>query len=217
MTPREQQLIRNSEILRKYIPEFAVSQIAHWIIEFDFKLKIKKERSTKLGDYMSPHNGLNHVITINYNLNQFSFFITLVHEIAHLVTYNRYKNSVLPHGKEWKQAFKELMLPFLVPENFPLDVFYALRKYIENPAAASCSDATLMRTLKLYDSKDTNGHLILLEHLPYRTQFLYNGSRIFEKGEKLRKRFRCKEISTGTMYLFSALAEVEIFENNFHQ
>ena len=28
------------EILRKYIPEFAVHQIAIWIIEFDFKLKI---------------------------------------------------------------------------------------------------------------------------------------------------------------------------------
>ena len=187
-------------------------QIAVWIIEFDFKLKITKERSTKLGDYTSPHDGLNHTITINHNLNPYSFFITLVHEIAHLKTYNEYRNRVLPHGEEWKQSFRDLMIPFLSTDKLPIDVLYALRKYLQNPAAASCSDDTLMRTLKLYDTQDTNGHLILLEHLPYRTHFLYNGSRIFEKGEKLRKRYRCKEISTGTVYLFSPLAEVEAFE-----
>lgn len=212
MNPREQQIARNSEILRKYIPEFAVPQIAVWIIEFDFKLKITKERSTKLGDYTSPRDGLNHTITINHNLNPYSFFITLVHEIAHLKTFNHHRNRVMPHGEEWKQSFRELMSPFLSTDNLPLDVLYALRKYLQNPAAASCSDTTLMRTLKLYDTIDTNGHLILLEHLPYRTHFLYNGSRIFEKGEKLRKRFRCKEISSGAVYLFSPLAEVEVFE-----
>lgn len=212
MNLREQQIQRNSEILRKYIPEFAVPTIAIWIIEFDFKLKITKERSSKLGDYTSPQNGMNHVITINHNLNEYSFFVTLVHEIAHLKTFNQYRNRVMPHGEEWKQSFRDLMMPFLSTDNLPLDVLYALRKYLQNPAAASCSDATLMRTLKLYDTNDTNGHLILLEHLPYRTHFLYNGSRIFEKGEKLRKRFRCKEISSGSVYLFSPLAEVEVFE-----
>jgi len=212
MNLREQQIQRNSEILRKYIPEFAVPTIAIWIIEFDFKLKITKERSSKLGDYTSPQNGMNHVITINHNLNEYSFFVTLVHEIAHLKTFNQYRNRVMPHGEEWKQSFRDLMMPFLSTDNLPLDILYALRKYLQNPAAASCSDATLMRTLKLYDTNDTNGHLILLEHLPYRTHFLYNGSRIFEKGEKLRKRFRCKEISSGSVYLFSPLAEVEVFE-----
>jgi SprT protein len=209
MNPRELQIQRNSEILKKYIPEFAVSQIAIWIIEFDFKLKITKERSTKLGDYTSPRDGLNHTITINHNLNQYAFFITLVHEIAHLHTFNKHRNTVAPHGEEWKHSFRVLMTPFLNTDNLPLDIFYALRKYLQNPAAASCSDMTLMRTLKLYDSNETNSHLILLEHLPYKTHFVYNGSRVFEKGEKLRKRFRCKELSTGSVYLFSPLAEVE--------
>lgn len=213
MSLREQQIQRNSDILKKYIPEFAVPQIAIWIIEFDFKLKITKERSTKLGDYTSPRDGLNHTITINHNLNQYSFFITLVHEIAHLHTFNKHSNTVAPHGQEWKESFRVLMTPFLSTDNLPIDVLYALRKYLQNPAAASCSDDTLMRTLKLYDTNDTNGHLILLEHLPYRTHFLYNGSRIFEKGEKLRKRYRCKEISSGAVYLFSPLAEVEVFES----
>ena len=96
---------KNSEILRKYLPEQSVEQIAIWIVEFDFKLKIKKERSTRLGDYTSPRNGQNHLITINHNLNKYAFLITLVHEIAHLVTFNQHKDRVNPHGAEWKHNF----------------------------------------------------------------------------------------------------------------
>ncbi len=177
--------------------------------ECDFKLKITKERSTKLGDYTAPHNGLNHTITINHNLNQSSFFITLVHEIAHLKTYQHYKNRVAPHGQEWKQAFRELMIPFLNTENLPLDILYATRKYLQNPAASSCSDVTLMRTLKLYDKLAHDNCLVLLERIPHKTHFIYNG-RVFEKGDQLRKRFRCQEVGSIAIYLFSPLAEVEL-------
>ena len=67
MTLREQQFNKNCDVLKKYIPETAVNVIAIWIVEYDFKLKIKKERSTKLGDYTSPQKGGNHVITVNQN------------------------------------------------------------------------------------------------------------------------------------------------------
>ncbi len=210
MTPRELQLQRNSEILKKYIPEPAVPLIARWIIDLDFKLKIKKERSTRLGDYTSPRNGSNHQITINYNLNKYAFLITLVHEVAHLVTFEKYRNKVLPHGVEWKRAFMELMQEFMNTEVFPVDVLYALRKYMQNPGASSCSDATLLRTLKLYDTHESEK--IFLEYLPHNTVFLFNGERIFQKGEKIRTRFRCTEVSTGHVYLFNALTEVEVFE-----
>lgn len=211
MTPREHQIARNSEILKKYIPEFAVATIAQWIIEFDFKLKITKERSTKLGDYTAPHSGLNHTITINHNLNQYSFFVTLVHEIAHLKTYQHFKNRVAPHGQEWKHFFRELMTPFLQTEHLPLDILYAIRKYLQNPAASSCSDVTLMRTLKLYDKMEEQSTLFL-ERLPYKSHFVFNG-RVFEKGEKLRKRYRCMEVVNQAVYLFSPLAEVEMISN----
>lgn len=73
MDLRAIQFQRNSEILKKYLPEQAVPLIAEWIVVHDFKLKIKKERSTRLGDYMSPQNGMNHAISINHNLNKCSF------------------------------------------------------------------------------------------------------------------------------------------------
>ena len=209
MDLRAVQYQKNSEILKKYLPEQSVTLIAQWIVEFDFKLKIKKERSTRLGDYTSPRAGANHTITINHNLNKFAFLITLVHEVAHLVTYNKHKNSVNPHGREWKQNFQQLIQPFLNTDIFPLEVFSALRKYMQNPAASSCSDVNLLRTLKLHDE---NSDTVFLEYLPLNAMFLYNGSRVFQKGERIRKRFKCKEITTGMTYLFNPLVEVEFFE-----
>ena len=209
MDPREFQFRRNSEVLLKYLPEASVSLIARWVVEFDFKLKIKRERNSRLGDYTPPRKGMNHLITINHNLNKYSFLITLVHEIAHLQTYNQHKNTVNPHGKEWKLNFRELMQPFLNTDIFPLEVFSALRAYLQNPAASSCSDHTLLKTLKLHDETDDK---VLLEYLPKNAVFLYNGSRIFRKGEQLRKRFKCTELHSGSVYLFNALTEVQLFE-----
>jgi SprT protein len=211
MTARELQYQKNCDVLRKYIPEPAVVAVANWIVEYDFKLKIKKERSTKLGDYTSPQNGMNHVITINHNLNTYSFLITLIHEVAHLTTYNKFRDRVAPHGVEWKTEFKNLAVPFLTTEIFPIDVIYALRKYLQNPAASSCSDTQLLRALKSYDE---NSDYVFVEHLPYKSLFLYNSGKVFEKGERIRKRFRCVEVETGTVYLFNPLTEVELFESN---
>lgn len=209
MDLRALQYQKNSEILKKYLPEQSVEIIARWIVEYDFKLKIKKERSTRLGDYTSPHGGLNHTITINHNLNKFSFLITMVHEVAHLVTYNEYKHSVNPHGMEWKMNYKKLMQPFLTTDIFPLEIFAALRKYMQNPAATSCSDVQLLRVLKLYDE---DSDTLFVERIPAGTLFLYNGDKVFRKGERIRKRFQCIEIKSGAVYLFNPLTEVQLFE-----
>jgi SprT protein len=203
---------RNEIILKKYIPENAVSIIARWIIDYDFKLKIKKERSTKLGDYRSPYNGSNHQITINFNLNKYAFLVTLVHEIAHLTTFNKFKNSVLPHGTEWKHEFKNLMQPFLNSDVFPVELLYALNRYLKNPAASSCSDKNLYRALKLYDEKTDSG--IFIEKIPLKTIFYYDG-KLFEKGERIRTRYQCKELKSNKTYLFNALAEVQLFEEQW--
>ena len=199
------QLERNKSVLHKYIPEKAVDTIAEWIVVYDFKLRIKKSRSTKLGDYRPPFQGQNHVITINYDMNKYAFLITLIHEIAHLTNWNKHKNAVKPHGEEWKFHYKVLMNSFLKPEIFPSDVIIALRKYMNNPAASSCSDLQLLRVLKNYDDRQ---HTVLLEELTEGTTFSYNQNRLFVKGEQVRKRFKCKELKTNRLYLFNPLTEV---------
>ncbi len=201
------QLDRNQSILHKYIPEKAVPVISEWIYSFDFKLRIKKSRSTKYGDYRPPIQGQNHLITINYDMNKYAFLITLVHEIAHLSNWNKNKDTVKPHGDEWKLHYQLLMKQFLIPDIFPVDVINALRKYMNNPAASSCSDINLLRILKQYDERE---HTVLLEEIPMGSTFSYNENRLFTKEEKVRKRFKCKEVKTNRMYLFNPLTEVKL-------
>ena len=69
--------------LKTYIPQQSIAKISFWLNEYDCQLKIVKARKTKLGDYKFIKG--RHFITINENLNQYSFLITLTHEIAHLI------------------------------------------------------------------------------------------------------------------------------------
>jgi hypothetical protein len=176
-------------VLLRFLPEHSVPTIAGWVLHFNFDLKITRSRTTKLGDYRSPFKGGRHKITVNHNLNRYAFLITLVHEIAHLSAFEKYSHRIKPHGEEWKQEYKKLMDPFLQEHILPADIQIALESYLINPAASSCADENLLRTLRKYDKKtDTSVHL---EDLPFKTIFKINPERYFEKGEKQRKRFKC--------------------------
>ena len=199
------------ETLTKYLPPEAVDTIADWIIEHQVKVKITKDRFTKLGDYRPPQNGDGHRISINYNLNQYAFLITLVHEIAHLKTFQTHKKRTLPHGAEWKHEFKLLMFPFLNKFIFPQDVLLAVNNYIQNPAATSCTDLHLQRVLKNYDQKETD--VLHLEDIPNNSIFSLQNGRLFRKEEKLRKRYKCIDLKSNRTYLVSPLAEVTVKEN----
>ncbi len=192
-------------ILRKYIPENAVEIIYTWIIQYKFHLRISRSRTTKLGDYRPPIRKQSHKISINFNLNKYAFLITLVHEIAHLIVWEKYKKSVKPHGKEWKTEFKYLMSNFFDNKIFPKDLSDALSVYLENAIASSVSDLELTRILNNYDNKSD---LILLEELPQNTVFKIHNGRIFKKQEKLRKRYRCLCLENKKEYLFNPLARV---------
>ncbi len=192
-------------ILSKYIPENAVEIIYSWIMQYKFHLQISRSRTTKLGDYRPPVRMHTHKISINYNLNKYAFLITLVHEIAHLIVWEKYKKSVKPHGKEWKTEFKYLMINFFDDKIFPKDISNALSVYLENAFASSVSDLDLTRILNNYDNKSD---FILLEELPQNTVFKIHNGRIFKKQGKLRKRYRCLCLENKKEYLFNPLAQV---------
>jgi hypothetical protein len=48
--------------------------------------------------------------------------MTLLHELAHLITFIRFGHRVDAHGKEWKQQFSELLKHFLETSIFPIDI-----------------------------------------------------------------------------------------------
>ena len=85
---------KHRSILQKYIPVDAVDMVFEMIRQYKVHLKVSRKRSSKLGDYRSPHNGNGHQITVNHDLNPYAFLITLVHEFAHLLTWEKYRNKV---------------------------------------------------------------------------------------------------------------------------
>jgi hypothetical protein len=197
-------------LLQEHCPPDAVQYCYQLWQKDKFIFKIKKERSSKLGDYrFSPGREQPHQITINHTLNPYSFLITYIHEVAHLYTFTRYKRKVLPHGKEWKRNFQQLMLPLLQASVFPPDILIPLQAYMHNPKASSCSDMRLFQALQAYAG---SGKPLLLE-LGAGETFRLNG-RVFEKGATRRTRVVCKETGTGKQYSISAQAPVERISND---
>ncbi|WP_086476650.1 SprT-like domain-containing protein [Arenibacter amylolyticus] len=197
------------ETLGKYIPERAVGLCMQLIKENHINLKIVNERVTRHGDYRRLANG-KHVITVNVSLNKYRFLITLVHEIAHLIAFEKYGRTIKPHGVEWKRTFQLLMLPFLRPEVFPAKLLPLLANHFKNPRASSDTDARLSIALKEYDQREKGKNYVF--ELPHGSIFrIYNG-KMFQKKNRRVKRYECVEVTTGKVYLFQPNAEVELIK-----
>ncbi|MEL6484395.1 MAG: SprT-like domain-containing protein, partial [Bacteroidota bacterium] len=149
-----------------------------------------------------------HQITVNASLNPYRFLITLVHEIAHLVAFEKFGRRIKPHGLEWKRTFQHLMIPFIRPEIFPSALLPLIAHHFKNPKASSSTDARLSIALKAYDTEDRVNQYIF--EIPEGSTFrIYNG-KLFKKGNKRIKRYECVELGTGKVYLFQPNAEVEL-------
>lgn len=193
--------------LQQFLPPGTGDAVMAYLHQYKVHLTIARERKSILGDYRHRTHAANHRISVNGNLNQFSFLITLLHEIAHLLTFEQYSNRVQAHGREWKMIFGQLLQQFLQHKVFPEEVEKELLQSLKNPAASSCAEDGLLRVLRKYDSNAAA--TVLVEELPLHGVFRIKDGRTFRKGEQLRKRFKCTEIKTGKIYLFSPVYEIE--------
>lgn len=192
------------ETLSKYIPENAIELVGEVLQNHPINIKIVNNRLTKHGDFKKSKNG-NVQITLNNTLNKYQFLLTLIHEIAHFVTYKE-SPRVKPHGIEWKRNFQHLMLPFLQPKIYPNELLSLLANYFKNPKASTGADVHLTLALKQYD--DLSGKIFIFE-IAHGTIFTFN-NRTFKKGNKRRTRFECIELISNKNYLFNQNAEVEV-------
>ena len=192
--------------LNAYLPEGSFDYVLEYLQHYKVQLTITRERASVLGDYRNSFADKNHRISVNGNLNKYSFLITLLHELAHLLTYERFGHRVQAHGAEWKNEFSKILSQFLSKKIFPADIHNTLLKSLQNPAASSCGDTSLLRVLHKYDTKKEG--IVLLETLPAGSHFTIKNNRVFTKKETIRKRIKCMEIDTGKMYLFSPVYEV---------
>lgn len=195
------------QVFNEYLPKNAIDGIISLLEEYPIHVKITRERISKQGDFKILQNGQSQ-ISINHNLNRYQFLLTLVHELAHWLTYKKYKR-VKPHGKEWKLEFKYLILPFLTDNIFPSELLPYLAKYFINPKAATGSDVQLSIALKKYDAPSDT---INLFELNTGSHFVLR-NKTFILGNKRRTRYECLDQRTKRKYLIHQNAEVVAIKN----
>jgi hypothetical protein len=112
--------------LKAYLPEGCFDEVTYYLLHYKVHLTITRERKTVLGDYRNSFADKNHRISVNGNLNKYAFLITLLHELAHLFTYERHGHRVQAHGQEWKNEYSKILAEFLLKKIFPPDIYKAL-------------------------------------------------------------------------------------------
>ena len=92
--------------VQKYLPKKESYQFFLSLVDgFNLKLIVSESRKTKLGDYRAPFKEKGHMITVNGDLDKNHFYLTLLHEVSHMLVFDTYGSSVMPHGKQWKEVF----------------------------------------------------------------------------------------------------------------
>ena len=197
------------EILNR-IPAESKDYVTNLIKSNNIKILLKKKRKTKHGDFSVKKNG-NMLITLNSDLNSYRFLITLIHEISHFLAYKSFGSFVKPHGIEWKNIFKKLLLPIINPKVFPEDILKFLASYAINPKASTDSDLNLSIALNKYNAETTKYVLDLRKGSVFQT---HNGKN-YKIIKKLRKRYECIELSTNKLYLFSPNVKISQILNEY--
>jgi hypothetical protein len=194
-----------NRVLGKYLPSEYISYVVDLLVQHPVQFRVAKPRKTKLGDFRAERTGL-HKITVNGDLNQYSFLVTTIHEFAHLVTFNEYGPRVKPHGTEWQNTYSKMLYPVVQAGHLPEDVAKAIERSLLNVKASSCTDQNLHRVLMKYDPPKEG--LVVLETLASGEVFDLNG-KSYQKGNLRRTRYVCTNTDNQRKYLISALAQVK--------
>lgn len=196
--------------LADFLPQGSYDEVVGFIQRYNVHLTITRARKSVLGDYRNAGAGSTHRISVNGNLNKYAFLITLLHEIAHLLTFEKFGHRVNSHGIEWKKEFGDLLRHFISGKIFPDDVRAALVRSLNRPSASSCADTVLTKVLFRYDARPEG--VCLIEEVPEGALFRIHGGRVFRRGEIIRKRYKCAQVPGGQVYLFSPVYEVMLIE-----
>lgn len=188
-------------------PEQVVPWLESVLAPYTFTLKVTRPRKTKLGDFRPPQQGRMPTITLNGNLPPYQFLVTLVHEVAHLITWERHGRRAAPHGKEWKLCYGDLLLSLLRVAQWPPLFAAAAGRHAARPKSTTAGDPELQHALLQLDQASGAQAVLLLSDLEVGEVFRFKG-REFAVLEHRRTRTLVREVKTKNRYLIPMVAEV---------
>lgn len=190
------------ETLKKYLPENTLPFLKNWFGPYFIHIKITRERNSKLGDYRKLRDN-SHEITINSTLEPQLFFFVLTHELAHMLSFEKFGHRIAPHGSEWKQTFRNMLVESI--SIYHQDLQKIILDFAKSPKANFMASPDLVRYFRL---KDNSGGHVFVEELEPHNEFIYNKQR-YILIEKLKKNYLCRNLDNGKTYSFRGLASVQ--------
>ena len=179
--------------------------IEAWIAPYDFDLKITRPRKSKLGDFRPPKPGKRSSITMNEDLGPYQFLTTFVHELAHLITWEKYGHRAAPHGKEWKQCFGALLISLAEVHPWPEVYKKAILEHAARPKSAVGGDPGLQSILLQLDGKDDE---VLLQDLAPGDEFNFK-TRRFRYQKCHRTRALVLDLGNKRLYTIPLVAHID--------
>lgn len=196
--------------LGNYLPTQAVDRVFDYMDHYCVRLHITRERRSKLGDYRWPQPRHNyHEISVNGNLNEYYFLWVLLHEMAHLNCHQQYGSEVAPHGHEWQEEYRVLIIDYA--DCFAPDLLPLLKQYCSRIPLSHTIETKIEQHLKHHDANYIATTCTLLNELTPGATFRIKArpERCFRAIEKRRTRWLCEDIRNKQKFLVNGNAEVE--------
>ncbi len=193
-----------TELFKKYLPINAVNYCINISEKYNYTLGLGANRKSKFGHYKYSPQTKSHSISINRDLSPQLFLITYIHELAHLDVMINFGRNPKPHGKEWKNTFRKLLVPLLTRNIFDTHLLSALAMHLKNPKASLAADPRLWAIL--FPNKDNSE--IFVKDIEDGEAFIFR-DRHFKKIKSRRTRALCLEEKSGNNYLIPLLAKIK--------
>ena len=204
---------RNQEILGRYLPPSAVEPIFNFLNSNSVQFNISRKRTSKLGDYRMPHaQHPYHEISVNGDLSPHMFLLVLLHEMAHLLIFKTYGRTVQPHGHEWQQQYRNLLVQYFNGGHFPEETRNLFTRYTAKIPLNRAAGQELEQRLREIDNPQQVSHELTLKELEPGTTFILTGGRrmVLRLEERIRTRFKCTDVFTKKQYSVSGNATVDV-------
>ena len=174
------------------------------IDKHNFTLKIVNQRQTKHGDFRQLPTG-KFQITVNNNLNKHQFLLTLVHEIAHHITHQKF-GRVQPPWTRMENHISTFNVTLFASRYLSRENFISFSESIyKTPKASTDSDVNLSLALK--GNRAETGKYFIFD-LDFGAVFSFKNI-LYKKGNKRRTRYECLNLKNKKVYLFNQNVEVK--------